>query len=346
MEKNKIRDKLIELNESIKDSLEFTSKQIDFIKSENILSIIISLIASIGIVYLLKIASYWIIASFIIIYLWGLRGLISAVNFSVPRIKNNSIGLSNISKRQIILLVDWIITSITVFCKSTSIVYGITVFLIFGINTKLIEYNGILPVLIPIVTLSIHISLPLILDFFRKYVIKELNSDPELDDSLKTLFINMDNPILTIIILISMILLILFDLISPALSLLVMKIPIDSWLLLILVVILQFITILLISSYYNKLFVIKFLSNVITCYSDINNQIRMFLLKESYDEKIFYLLQNSYLSAKSYDVLIDDSNLFIQQPFFIINRTCFISLGDVVDENKDESKDKNIISKV
>ena len=72
------KEKLIELRNAVSQSAQLTKTQIDAINFQNPLAVVISLAVSLGLVYWLKIAIYWIPASFLIMYLWGLKGLASS----------------------------------------------------------------------------------------------------------------------------------------------------------------------------------------------------------------------------------------------------------------------------
>ena len=89
---------------------------------------------------------------------------------------------------------------------------------------------------------------------------------------------------------------------------------------------------MILSSYYSSQTASRQLTNSLTNYADINYQINHLILYNKVDEEKYKKLRRMYLTAKPYDLLIDDSMQFIQFYYLIMNRTYVNAIGETEEQ--------------
>ncbi len=319
----KIKNELIELRNAVNDSAQLTNNQLSAIKFDNPLIVIISLGISVGLAYWLRVAIYWVPASFLIMYLWSLKGLVSSQNSFKPEQAERSLGLKKLIKpKQINLAMDCFMLNLSSFAKATAIIYGVSLFILLAINQTWIESTTKLPILWPILSMIIYLPLPFLLKGTSNFLKKIINQPWDVIDKVKKNFgMSGLNIFLGILRIVFIIVVIIGSLLAPVIALIQTLGLIDDWLFFAIVVISQFVSIIIISSYYSKLTVSKQLSNAMTNYADINYQINYLLLYKKADEQKLKQLKRLYLLAKPFEIEIDNSMQFIQFYALIINRT-------------------------
>jgi len=95
----------------------------------------------------------------------------------------------------------------------------------------------------------------------------------------------------------------------------------EKALLLLLVLLLQIVAIAIMSSYFSALKAKKELANTLTNFADIDYQINNLLLEGEVDDDAIMRLKTLYLTAKKYDVTIDDYFKFVNFYYLLMNRT-------------------------
>jgi len=86
---------------------------------------------------------------------------------------------------------------------------------------------------------------------------------------------------------------------------------VTQWLFLLLVLLLQILIGVLFSSYFSSISAKKELSNSLTNFSDINDQINSLIINKDYEEEKYERLKKLYSTAKLFDLVID-SIIFVK----------------------------------
>lgn len=331
---NNITEKVMNLRNAVNESAQLTKNQVDAIKFHNPLSILISLGISLGLVYWLKIAVYWIPASFLIMYLWGLKGLASSKKSFEPEKVEQSIEIKKVLKQQQISHgIDWFFTNLSNFAKATAIIYGISLFILLAINQNWIESTEKVPMLWPILSMIIYLPLPFLLNRTNKFIKSIFNEPFEFLEVVKNSFGRKGlSFVLGILKAVFIVIVILGSILAPIVALIQTLGLVQDWLFFAIVVIVQFISIMILSSYYSSQTASKQLTNSLTNYADINYQINHLMLYNKVDETKYKKLRRLYLTAKPYDLLIDDSMQFIQFYYLIMNRTYVNAIGETEEQ--------------
>ena len=324
------KEKYMELRNAVNESAQLTKNQVDSIKFQNPLTILVSVTISLGLVYWLKIAVYWIPASFLIMYLWGLKGLTSSKKSFDPDKVEKSIEIKKVLKQeQISHGVDWFFTNLSNFAKATAIIYGVSLFILLAINQNWIESTKEVPMLWPILSMIIYLPLPFLLNRTNKFIKNILHEPFQFLEIVRDSFGRKGlSFVLGILKAVFIVVVILGSILAPIVALFQTLGLVQDWLFFAIVVIVQFISIMIISSYYSSQTASKHLTNTLTNYADINYQITHLLLYEKGDEIQYKNLRRMYLTAKPYDLLIDDSMQFLQFYYLIMNRTYVNAIGE------------------
>lgn len=103
-----------------------------------------------------------------------------------------------------------------------------------------------------------------------------------------------------------------------------------------LVLLLQFIAIAIISSYFSSLTAKKELANTLTNFADIDYQINRLIIRNKADTENVKSLTKMYLTAKKYDILTDDYFKFVNFYYLLMNRT-YLAESDKEEVNVDTS---------
>ena len=334
-----LKEKFRELKNAVNESAQLTKNQLDSITFQNPLISLISLLISIGIVYWLKVAIYWIPASFLIMYLWGLKGLTSSKkSFETEKVEKSIQIKKILKKEQISHSVDWFFLNISNFAKSTAIIYGISLFILLAISQKGIETNQDVRMLWPLLAMVIYLLLPFLLTRISNFIKNAIDGPFEILEAIKNTFgKNTLSFVLEILKIIFIILVILGSILAPVIALIQTIGFVQDWLFFVWVLVLQFSSIMILSSYFSSLTASRQLSNTLTNYADINYQISHLLLYKKEDAQKYIQLRRLYFTAKPYDLLIDDSMQYIHFYYLIINRTYLNEIGET-NKNFDTKK--------
>lgn len=325
-----LKKEFIELRDAVNESAQLTKNQLESIKFQSPLAIVSSLGISFGLVYWLKIAIYWIPASFLIMYLWGLKGLASSKKSFEPENVEKSIQIKKVLKQeQINHGVDWFFLNLSNFAKATAIIYGVSLFILIAINQRWIDANQEISMWWPVFALLVYLPVPFLLDRTKNFIKNSLNNQFEFIESVRETFGKSGlSIVLGILKIIFIVILILGVILAPLVALFQTIGFIQDWLFFALVVILQFISIMILSSYYSGLTASRQLANTLTNYADINYQINYLIINKKEDEQQYSRLKRMYLTAKPYDILIDDSIQFLQFYYLIMNRTFMAEIAE------------------
>lgn len=332
------KEKVIELKTAVNESAQLTKNQLDAIKFQKPLTIIISFAISLGLVYWIKVAIYWIPASFLIMYLWGLKGLLSSKkSFDITNVERSIEVKKKLTKEQLEHGVEWFFLNISSFAKATAIIYGISLFILLAIHQGWIAYEQKPPLFWPIISLIIYLPIPFLLKRTSIFIKRFIHAPFELLETIKDVFGSGTlSIILGILKMVFILIVILGSLLAPIISLIQTLGLIQDWLFFGLVVMLQFSLIIILSGYYSSITALSQLANTLTNYADINYQLNKLLLDRKVDEIKLNQLKKLYLTAKPYDLLIDNSMQFVQFYYLLMNKTYLSSLSEMTPKTEND----------
>jgi hypothetical protein len=316
-------NELKELREMINQSSEHTQRQLQNIDSNLLIGSILSLILALGASFQLKILVYWVPASFLLMYLWALFSLISTrKNFTPEKIDVTIKGYKEMDKSKLEFGFFWFLRNMSPLTKAVSIIYGITSIVLILIINKTININVGFPPFIPFISALLFLFLPFFLDNLTKFFERDIFS--EFVEKFNLLKEKAESKGLKIINIIKAVFLILYlpiVVLLPLWALLITYPLISDFLFLVLVLVLQSMVVVIFTSYFSTLLVKKELTNSITNFSDLNYQINDLLLnREEINKDIVQKLKKLYLTAKQYDVLVDDSFKFVNIYYLLMHR--------------------------
>ena len=236
-----MKEKFRELKNAVNESAQLTKNQLDSITFQNPLISLISLLISIGIVYWLKVAIYWIPASFLIMYLWGLKGLTSSKkSFETEKVEKSIQIKKILKKEQISHGIDWFFLNMSNFAKSTAIIYGISLFILLAINQKWIELDQELHILWPLLAMVIYLPLPFLLKRTSNFIKNAIDGPFEILEAVKETFgKNTFSFVLGILKIVFIIIVILGSILAPIIALIQTTSFVQDWLFFVLVLVLQ-----------------------------------------------------------------------------------------------------------
>ncbi len=331
----KVTKELKELRDAVNQASEHTKRQFETIDTSNLLTTLFSLLLGLGIAYWLKISLYWIPASFVIMYLWGLKGFSDSKKSFSPKKVEEAIQIKSIvSKEQINHGIEWLLKNVENFAKATTIVYGISFFVLLAISTGWVKTETHISILVPILACLIYLPTPFLINNTKKFFQKSIGESFDFLGRVKTFF---GSGVLSVLLGILFILFVLFYILGvlllPAWAFIITFVFIKEWLFFVIILIVQLFVIMVLSSYFSGMTVKRELSNAMTNFSDINYQINNILLKGECAEQDVKNLKRLYQTAKHFDLLIDDSFKFVNIYYLIMNRV-YIKEITVHEESK------------
>ena len=173
-----INDNLIlqfkELRNAVNQSSEHTKRQIDTIDPNPFLGGVISIIAVLGISYLLQIFVYWIPTGFVLLLLLSLKSLKPVFRpLKKERVESTLEMVEKVEKSQMLHGVKWIFRNLDPIIKSLAIIYAISFFIILAINNGWINVKEKFNVIIPLITCLLYIITPFSVDNLAEFFNKE-----------------------------------------------------------------------------------------------------------------------------------------------------------------------------
>jgi len=314
---------LKELRDAVNQSSEHTQRQIQSVESNTLLGAIISIIVALGISFQLKILTYWVPASFLLMYLWALYSLVKTKeNYSPENINKNLEAYQKIEWEKLDIGFAWFFKNMSPLIKAVSLIYIITLAVLVLIANKTITTENSFSLLVPAITALLYAPMPFFFDnlsrFFERGTFQEiLNRLLNIKEKVKPKGWRLILGVIKVIFLILYVLLVMF---LPLWALFVTWNIVVDILFLGLVLVLQFITIILIASYFSSLSAKRELTNSLTNFADINYQINDAILSKEANQDTYDKLKTLYLTAKQYDLLIDDSLKYVNFYYLLMQR--------------------------
>jgi len=307
---------LDDLRKAVASASEHTQRQLTSIDGSLLLKSLFSVLISLGVSYVLKIAILWIPVSLLIIPLWSAYGLITLLKrFTKKHVSEAIENQRKLGDKVTNYRSSWMYDNIGPMIKALSMIYIGTFFVFIGIEAQIIQINYEIPKLVPIITVVLFGSIPLYYDDLTKYIEQNMSHGLDLDISklsASKLFIG------CFVIIIGMAFTpgILFGL--PIWSLVLIRsiyypFTAEIWLAF-LVAFLQLITIAMFCSYFSSLSARKELVNTLTNMADIDYQISMLNLSKDVKAESVMELTKSFMSAKKYELSVNNMLLFF--PFY------------------------------
>lgn len=307
---------LDDLRKAVASASEHTQRQLMSIDGSLLLKSLFSVLISLGVSYVLKIAMLWIPVSLLIIPLWSAYGLIIVLKrFAKKPISEALEEQRKLGDKITSYTSSWVYDNIGPMIKALSMIYIGTFFVFVGIEAKIIQVNYEIPKLVPIITVVLFGSIPLYYDDLTKYIEQNMSHGLDLDMSklsASKFFIGC----FVIIIVLALTPGILFGL--PIWSLVLIRsiyypFTAEIWLAF-LVAFLQLTTVAMFCSYFSSLSARKELVNTLTNMADIDYQISMLKLSKDVKAESVMELTKSFMSAKKYELTVNNMLLFF--PFY------------------------------
>lgn len=321
MESQSLIKELEELREMANQSSEHTQRQLQNIDSNLLIGTLISFILALGISFQLKILIYWIPASFLLLYLWAFYGLFSTRKTFTPEYVEEVIQVfQRTNENKLKFVFTWGLKMAAPIVTAVSLVYIITLIALLA-SYKTITVNQPLDILIPFISALLCAFLPRFLDALTKF--SEKGGFNEAFSMLATIKENVSlkgwHVTLGGLKLVFIIVYIVLALFLPAKSLFITRSIISDYTFLIIVLVLQFTFTIISSSYFSSLSVKKELTNALTNFANLDYLINDIILRKDINEEQVKKLKELYLTAKQYDVLVDDSLKFVNFYFLSMN---------------------------
>lgn len=315
-------NELKELREMVNQSSDHTQKQLQNIDTNLLIGSLISLIFAIGISFQLKILIYWIPASFLLMILWAIYGLFSTTKgINSENVEKIIDYTQTIDKNKSGFGFIWFFKNMLPFMKAVSLIYAVTFFALLLVQNKTLNIDQQVSILIPAFSALLLIPSPFFLDnltsFFERGFTETLNSFISLRENLPP---KRKNIILGAIKLVFILIYIPLIVIFPIWSLIITYSIVSDLIFLLIILFLQLAVIIFFASYYSSLSAKRELTNAITNFSDINYQINDLILSKDIKEDIVEKLKTLYLTAKQYDILVDDSLKFVNYYYLLMHR--------------------------
>lgn len=321
MESQSLIKELEELREMVNQSSEHTQRQLQNIDSNLLIGTLISFILALGISFQLKILIYWIPASFLLLYLWAFYGLFSTrKSFAPENVEEVIQFFQRIDENKLKLFVTWCLKMAAPIVTAVSLVYIISLIALLAAY-KTINVGQPLYILFPFISALLCAFLPRFLDALTKY-----SEKGGFNETLKILATIKENGSsrrwhftlggLNLVFIIGYVVLALF---LPAASLFITRSIISDYTFLIIVLVLQLTFTIISSSYFSSVSVKKELTNTLTNFANLDYLLNDFILRKDINEDQVEKLKTKYLTAKQYDVLVDDSLKFVNFYFLSMN---------------------------
>ena len=313
MSETAILDDLKLINKAVNEASEHTKRQLDAIDSFSLVAIF-SVIVAFGITYRLEISKYWIPSAFFLIILWGVY---SFLIFKLKKSKNESFeqdygDISKIKAYQISFKMELLIKNVLPFGNSLAMIFVISLIFILISPPSWFNFDNFIAY-IPVVACIIWSIFPFIVDslgrvFDTNNIKKIINRHRALTESEK---IDDKKIFTTIGISFFSIVYVIFLLILPIISLFITypsNNPFSENLRYFsLVLLLQIVALIMIARYFNALTVRKELTNTLTNYADIHSFISYYLISGDHEPQDIERLKHLFLTAKRFDVAVDNS---------------------------------------
>lgn len=314
---------LKDLREAVNQSSEHTQKQIQNIQSNIFLGSFLSIIIAFGISYQLKILLYWIPASFLLMYLWAIYGLISTKdNLKENNINKNIEIYKKVGDTNLNIGISCFFKNMSSIVNAVSLIYIVSLIVLVLIANQTIKVNTPFSLIIPSIAALMYIPIPFFVNnlerTIKQHSFKDLFNDvTEFQENnkkshFKLLLVFAKGAFLLVYAIIIMLL--------PLLALYITLAIVEEVLFLGLVLILQFIVLVMFASYFSSQSAKRELSNTITNFADINYQINDALLSDEIQSENIERLKKLYLTAKQYDLFVDDSFKFVHIYSLIVHR--------------------------
>jgi hypothetical protein len=315
---------LKELREAVVSASEHTKRQLESVDSSLLAKSLFSIVISLGISFLLKIAIYWIPVSLLMMPLWGLFSIKSILRpFQKKQIKKTQEAAQKLGDKQLKYGFSWLFENIGPMVKGLAMIYVGTFLVFIGVLVGIIPFEEELPKVVPIITITIYLLSPLsltnIIDYSGKIGFsKELETFSSISGRSSQ---SIGKMLLFGVISLIVVLLLGFMIFGlPIWSLLMVRnifLPFsaESWWL-ILVFLLQLVTLAVFSSYFSSLSARKELTNTLTNLASIDRQISGLILGKNIKDESVLELKNLFFTAKQYELVI--SNYFLFFPYYFL----------------------------
>jgi hypothetical protein len=325
---NDVITELKGLREAVVSASEHTKRQLESVDSSLLAKSLFSIVISLGITFLLKIALYWIPVSLLIMPLWGLFSIKPMLRpFQKKQIKKAHEAKQKLGDKQLNYGFAWLFGNLEPMVKGLWMIYVGTFLVFIGVLVGIIPFEEEMPKVVPLVTISLYLLSPLFLTNIIGY-----SERIGFSKDLEAFFSMSDRSSLSIrkmllfgCIIITIVLLLGFMIFGlPIWSLLTVRnifLPFStqSWLL-ILVFFFQLVTLAVFSSYFSSLSARRELTNTLTNLASIDYQISGLLLgKDTKDESVLEL-KNLFLAAKRYELVISNYLLFFPYYFLAMSK--------------------------
>lgn len=321
---NDVIAELKELKEAVGSASEHTKRQLESIDSSLLAKSLFSIVISLGISFLLKIALYWIPVSLLLMPLWGLFCIKSMFRpFQKKQIKKAQEATQKLGDKQLNYGFSWLFENLGPMVKGLAMIYVGTFLVFIGVLVGIIPFEEELPKVVPLITITIYLISPLFLTNIINYS-EKIGFSKDLEtffsmsgrssQSIGKMILSGCISLIVVLVLGFMI----FGL--PIWSLLIVRnifLPFstESWWL-ILVFLLQLVTLAVFSSYFSSLSARKELTNTLTNLASIDHQISGLLLGKNIKDESVLELKNLFFAAKRYELVI--SNYFLFFPYYFL----------------------------
>jgi hypothetical protein len=321
---NDVITELKELREAVVSASEHTKQQLESVDSSLLAKSLFSIVISLGITFLLKIALYWIPVSLLMMPLWGLFSIKPMLGpFQKKQIKKAQEAKQKLSDKQLNYGFTWLFGNLEPMVKGLWMIYVGTFLVFILVLVGIIHFEEELPKVVPLVTISIYLLSPLFLTNIIGY-----SERIGFSKDLEAFFSMSDRSSLSIrrmllfglITITVMLLLVLMIFGLPIWSLwtvrnIFLPFSAESWLL-ILVFFFQLVTLAVFSSYFSSLSARKELTNTLTNLASIDYQISGLLLGKDIKGESVLELKNLFFAAKRYELVI--SNYLVFFPYYFL----------------------------
>lgn len=314
---------LSDLKFMINESFDHTSRQLQNIDKNLLFGSFISIFIALGVSWQLTIIAYWIPASFLLMYLWGIWALIT----TKKTIKSDNVeqaveNVKRVTEKDFSFYLRMLLDNLKPIVLSVCVIYVITIALLFLVETGLIitanPYSIAIPVIAALIFIIPALSFDSLIKNFEQMALFGFRflahyADRDQDSHEWSTGVS------------SVTSLVLTCLYLPFLGIL----PLCAFFItvgskiniyLVFVLFLQIITIAILTSYFSSVFVKKELTNALTNYADLIGLINGMIINNEYDEETAKRLSKIYLTSKNYDFMIVDTLKFVNWYLLIPNR--------------------------
>lgn len=311
---------LKQFSEMVNTSSQHVKRELESIDTKLALGSIISFFLAIGLSAIFELLQYWAASSFLIMYIWSIRSIVKTKKPNIRDMESTQQKLKDLGTAKARLGFEWLFFNLSSVIKSVSSIYVVTFLFYILVITGVLTFQRPVPIIIPLITTIVYGLSPFFLDrsipfFTEGHYMKSM----EKSLSLKKPKLIIAGMILGVSLLLLLMLFLPIWAFIDAISF-IFPLTLKS-ILFVVVLIIQLFLIAVLSSYFSSILAKKELTNTLTNYANINDRINALIIKGNIDENIVSELQNSYLTAKKYDVFIDDYFKFVNFYFLRMNRT-------------------------